>query len=346
MKDLVAREQVAANLRAVAVALAGGVAFDLLGVPGAYLSGAILASAALALAGVHGLAIAQPVRSAALLVLGIVVGTTVTDDTLASLPQWPASLGALAVAMAGLMVMLPRYFTRVHAIDPATAKLCAIPGALSVVMALADELDVDERRVAVLQSLRLAILMMMVPLMVSAGLGGVAPRPSAPPLPWHLLVMLFASSGLGALAARKLAMPAPFLIGPLIVSGILFGSGTLQGSLPGPLTAGAFLVMGASVGGRFAGIDRAYLASCVSASAGGISIAVALTAAVAWPVAAWLGIPFIQMWLAIAPGGLDTMIALALALGVDPAFVAGHQFVRLIGLFVLVPFLFRGAARG
>ncbi len=213
-------------------------------------------------------------------------------------------------------------------------------------MALADELDVDERRVAVLHALRLAILMMMVPLMVSAGLGGVDPRPPAPSLSWHLLVTLFAASGLGALAARHLAMPAPFLTGPLIVSGVLFGSGTLEGSLPGPLVAAAFVVMGASVGVRFAGIDRAYLASCVSASAGGVGIAIALTAAVAWPVAAWLGIPFIQMWLAIAPGGLDTMIALALALGVDPAFVAGHQFARLMSLFVIVPFLFRGAARG
>ncbi len=345
MKNLVSREEAAANLRAVVVGLLGGVAFDIMGVPGAYLSGAILACAAFALAGVRKLTIAQPVRSAALLVLGVVVGTTVTTETLASLPQWPVSLAALAIAMAGLVIVLPRYFTRVHDIDPSTAKLCAIPGALSVVIALADELDVDERRVAVLQSLRLAILMMMVPLMVSAGLGGVDPRPSAPPLPWHLLVMLFATSGLGALAARKLAMPAPFLTGPLIVSGALFGSGVLEGSLPSPLIAGAFLVMGASVGVRFADVDRAYLAACVSASAGGIGIAVALTAAVAWPVAAWLGIPFIQMWLAIAPGGLDTMIALALALGVDPAFVAGHQFVRLIGLFMIVPILFRGAAR-
>ncbi len=346
MKSLAYRAGIMANLRAVAVGLLGGVAFDLMGVPAAYLSGAILACAALALAGMRDLAIAPPVRQGALLVLGVVVGTTVTRETLASLPQWPVSLAALAVAMAALVTILPRYFTRVHAIDPSTAKLCAIPGALSVVMALADELDVDGRRVAVLQSLRLAILMMMVPLIVSAGLGGVDPRPSAPLLAPHLLALLFAACALGALAARYLAMPAPFLTGPLIVSGVLFGSGVLEGGLPGPLVAAAFVVMGASVGVRFTGIDRAYLVSCVGASAGGIGIAVGLTAAVAWPVAMWLGIPFIQMWLAIAPGGLDTMIALALALGVDPAFVAGHQFVRLIGLFMIVPFLFRGAARG
>lgn len=341
----VSRERAAANLRAVAAGLVGGAAFDLMGVPGAYLSGAILACAALALSSVRRLEIAPQLRSAALLVLGVVVGSTVTVETLASLPQWPVSLGALAIAMAGLVVVLPRYFTRVHAIDPSTAKLCAIPGALSVVMALADELEVDERRVAALQSLRLAILMMMVPLLVSAGIGSVEPHAAAPLLPAYVLALLLGLATLGALAARRLALPAPFLTGPMAVSGGLFASGSLEGSLPGPLVAAALLVLGASVGTRFAGIDRAYLASCMSASAGGIGIAVGLTAAVAWPVAAWLGIPFIQMWLAIAPGGLDTMIALALALGVDPAFVAGHQFVRLLGLFMIVPLLFRGAVR-
>lgn len=345
MIKAILQAKAAANLRAVAVGLLGGATFDLLGVPGAYLSGAILTCALMALAGGRDLEISPSLRNVALVVLGVIVGTTVTAETLASLPQWPVSLMALAVAMAGLVVVLPRYFTRVHAIDPSTAKLCAIPGALSVVMALADELDVDERRVAVLQSLRLAILMMMVPLIVSAGVGDIEPRPSAPPLALHLLVLLFAASALGALAARQVAMPAPFLTGPMIVSGVLFGSGSLEGSLPGPLIAAAFLVLGASIGVRFAGIDRAYLASCVSASAGGVGLAVILTGVIAWPVATWLGIPFIQMWLAIAPGGLDTMIALALALGVDPAFVAGHQFVRLIGLFMIVPMLFRGAAR-
>lgn len=333
------------QLTTLAISAAGGTSFALVGVPGGYLSGAILAGAAAALSGAE-LRVSQSVRNVALTVLGMVVATTITQETLRSLPQWPVSILALATAMAGLIVVLPRYFTRVHDIDTPTARLCAIPGALSLVLALADDLAVDERRVAVLQSLRLALLMVLVPLAVGLGMStGDAVQAPTPLLAWSHLLIVVVFSLAGIMAARKLGMPAPYLTGPMLLSGTLFATGTYDGRLPEPLVAAAFIVLGASVGARFAGIDRAYLMSCVGAGAGGIGISVALTGMIAWPAAVYLGIPFIQVWLALAPGGLDTMIALALAMGVDPAFVAGHQFLRLIGLFMIVPFLFRGARR-
>lgn len=320
-------------------------AFAWLGVPGGYLSGAILACAAAAVAGMNE-RITQRLRNVALLMLGVVVGSTVTAETLSALPRWPLSLLALGVAMAALIIILPRYFTRVYKIDTPTARLCAIPGAVSLVLALADELNVDERRVAVLQSLRLAILMLAVPLVVSMGveLGDSAQTPQ-PPISAPQLIALAAVAVAGFFIAQRFGVPAPALTGAMLISGALFASGTVAGRLPEPLIAAAFIVLGASVGARFAGIDRAYLAGCLGMSAGGITIAVLITALIAWPAAAYLDLPFMQMWLAIAPGGFDTMIALALALGVDPAFVAGHQLLRLLGLFVIVPFLFRRARR-
>jgi len=158
------------------------------------------------------------------------------------------------------------------------------------------------------------------------------------------LLTLACASG-GGLAFDMLGMPAPYLGGAILTTGLLFVSGVVSGQLPGPLIAAAFIVIGASIGARFSGIDRAYLASSLSAGLAGVVLAVGLTAAVALPAAMLAGAPFIQIWLAIAPGGFDTMIALSLALGVDPAFVAGHQLLRLAGLFFIVPFLFRDAAK-
>ncbi len=338
-------QTIAIQLRTLVIAAAGGVAFALIGVPGGYLSGAILACAVAALAGLEE-SISTLLRNVALLMLGIVVGSTVTAETLAALPRWPVSLLALAVAMAGLMIVLPRYFTRMHGIDTPTARLCAIPGAVSLVLALADELKVDERRVAVLQSLRLAILMMAVPLVVSMGVDLGNGAETAPPLvSAPKLLVLLGVAGAGFLLARRLGLPAPALTGAMLISGAIFASGAVTGGLPEPLVAAAFVVLGASVGARFAGVDRAYLGSCLGASAGGITIAVVITGLIAWPAAAYLDLPFMQMWLAMAPGGFDVMIALAIALGVDPAFVAGHQLIRLLGLFVIVPLLFRGEQR-
>ena len=68
----------------------------------------------------------------------------------------------------------------------------------------------------------------------------------------------------------------------------------------------------------------------------------AITSTFAWPIAHVLSLPFARVWLAFAPGGIDTMTVLAFALGLDPAFVAG-QLIRLLGLSLVVPFLFKRA---
>ena len=51
------------------------------------------------------------------------------------------------------------------------------------------------------------------------------------------------------------------------------------------------------------------------------------------PSAPWLlGLPFGQLWLAYAPGGVEAMAAMALALSLDPAFVGAHHVLRILGL--------------
>ena len=59
------------------------------------------------------------------------------------------------------------------------------------------------------------------------------------------------------------------------------------------------------------------------------------------PVAALTGLPLGQLWVAFAPGGVEAMAAMGLALGYDPAFVAVHHLVRLAVLFVIVPLFLR-----
>ncbi len=339
------RADLAATLHTLAVAAAGGVAFDFLSVPAPYLSGAILASALAALCGLEQ-RLPTSLGNAAYVLLGVVVGTTIDAETLRLLPRWPISMAALAVAMTALLVVLPRYFVRVHRIDPATARLCAIPGAMSLIMALADDLDVDARKVAVLHSLRLVILMILVPMAVGVGMTtGEADSATKPLLGVRDAALLLGLSLVGIPVAKRLRIPAPSFTGPMLSSAGLVVAGVFSGGLPQPLIAVAFVAMGATIGARFTGIDRGYLIACLGAGAGGILIALGLTGGVAWVAAAYLNLPFFQMWLAIAPGGFDTMTALALALDVDPAFVAGHQLVRLIGLFIIIPLLFRGTAR-
>jgi uncharacterized membrane protein AbrB (regulator of aidB expression) len=52
-------------------------------------------------------------------------------------------------------------------------------------------------------------------------------------------------------------------------------------------------------------------------------------------------LPFASLILAFSPGGLAEMSLIALALDIDPAFVATHHVVRIFLVVVLAPIAFR-----
>jgi uncharacterized membrane protein AbrB (regulator of aidB expression) len=57
------------------------------------------------------------------------------------------------------------------------------------------------------------------------------------------------------------------------------------------------------------------------------------------------GMDVVAVMIAFAPGGLETMAAMSVILGIDPTFVASHHVARLLMLTVIVPFLvLRGRA--
>ncbi|NRA87018.1 MAG: AbrB family transcriptional regulator [Rhizobiales bacterium] len=51
-----------------------------------------------------------------------------------------------------------------------------------------------------------------------------------------------------------------------------------------------------------------------------------------------IDLPFAQILIAFAPGGVEAMIAMALLLNIDPTFVAAHHIMRLFILIGLIPY--------
>jgi hypothetical protein len=79
---------------------------------------------------------------------------------------------------------------------------------------------------------------------------------------------------------------------------------------------------------------RLLLAGLVSTA-----IAVGVSGAASAAVAAVLDLPLGQVWVAFAPGGVESMGAMAIALEVDPVYVATHHIFRILLLFAVLPVL-------
>lgn len=327
----------------LAVGTAGGFVFFLFGLPAAWLSGPVVSVAGVSLAGVR-LSVPNGVRQAAFVFLGSTMGATMTPETLALMARWPVSLTGLAVCVLAIMAGCSFYLQRVHGYDRPTARLAAVPGALPYVLALAAESRGDQNRIAVIQITRLAALLIFLPGVLS--LFGYVPQSIAPeavhPVRLPEVALLLAGGAVGAFVFAKLKAPAASLFGSMVGGGILYGTGILSSAIPGWLLLPGFVVIGATVGANFTGIGRGYIADTLIAGLGSLLVGAAIALAFAVPVAWLLGLTVAQLWLAYSPGGVDVMTIMAMALGLDPAFVGGHHIARFIGLGFVVPVWVKG----
>ena len=220
------------------------------------------------------------------------------------------------------------------------------PGALSVSVGLAASGFGDLRYVTVLQSLRLMLITICLPPLI--GYAEVTPGASPPGDGLTLMqgALLLAGAIITGLVFERIKAPAPWLLAGLLVSGVTHGVGLVTGRLPDWVMFLGFAIAGAVIGARFAGVTLAELRRLGLAGLAATSVAIGIAALMGALVAAVSGLPFAQIWIAYAPGGVEGMAAMALALGYDPVFVATHHIFRIIVLIIVLPLLLRGMSKG
>ncbi|WP_186400129.1 AbrB family transcriptional regulator [Stappia sp. P2PMeth1] len=329
-------------LTTLAIGALGGGAFHLVGLPAAWLAGAMVATAAAVLSGVS-CKVPDRFRDLLFVILGLTMGAGVTPETVDRIGEWPLTMALVLVSVAAVLGATYLFQRRIAGWDRHTAYFAAIPGALSYVMILSLSYPrADTMRVAIAQTLRVFILVSLLPpIIAGSDPGGGGAVASAVPLEL-LPVSLVAGVGLVAgYLFQRLGVPAGWLTGPFFVSAALNASGALVVQLPDWLIVPALIGLGCLIGCRFTNIGLRDLLRLLLVSLGafavGMSIAVAISL-LAWSV---LGLPLGQLLLAYAPGGLEAMTLLAFLLDLDPAFVAAHQLARYIGMVLILPFVTR-----
>ncbi len=330
-------------LLALAIGAAGAGLAQWLSFPAPWLTGPALCVTIGALFGLP-LRIPDPLRNACFIVIGMTIGTSVTPQMVATAGQWPLSIAILFVAMLAIMAAGAVVLERGFGYDRMTALLGAAPGHLSFVLGLTTATRADTAAVAIIQSTRVLVLTLAVPFLVVAITGGDPgsglPQGTAMTLPVFAVTAIAAI--IAALVLQRLAVPAAFLLGGMLASSIGHLTGVGPGLVPLWLSMPAFIIMGTLIGTRFAGVGIGAIGRALAAAlvftmiAGLVAIAAGVGAALV------LGIPVIQMLVAYAPGGLEAMAAMALLLGINPAFIAAHHVCRLLLLTMLIPLAMRG----
>jgi membrane AbrB-like protein len=341
---LPARRVLIETAETLAIALAGGLTFTYLQLPAGLVSGSVLAVAAAALLG-------RPVRLPLLLAricyvnVGILLGAVVTPETLRGITTWPVSIALMMLCSVALILATSSYLRIVHRWDPLSALLGASPGAMAQVIALGSELGGDLRAIAVVQTVRVLLIVIGLPNGLAL-FGFVVPAVAVARGPADVsvlgqMILLVVVATSFAIAFLYLRFPGGLMFGALTGSALLHGTGTIHAVLPWWIGSSSVITLGALVGSRFANTTARMLLGYLGAALGSFAVSMAVAAVFVALVEYFFPFPVANVVIAFAPGAQDTMMVLALALHLDPVYVGAHHLAR----FLVVTFSVAFAAR-
>jgi membrane AbrB-like protein len=330
----------------IAIGLCGTAFAISIGMPAAYLSGPVVAVALASFLGFKPFIPAHLTQLAFVLV-GVMMGTTITPDVIAAIKTWPLSFIAVIIAIYILLYAAYWILKHLFGYDHNTAMLASSPGHLTYVLSLAATVKADIAAVSVVQSVRLIALTLSVPIIVEyfdlidpEQITMIGPMPFA-----ALLITVLASLALGLLFSRW-NFPAALLLGGVAISGSTHLGGIVQGGVPDWLGIPTYIFLGCMIGARFssftsADFRRALLAGLI------VTVAVVVIAGIfAVGVSHLTGVQLNAVMIAFAPGGLETMSAMAIMMHADTAYVGAHHILRLFFLTFLMPFVLQIKKQG
>ncbi len=312
----------------------------------ALLLGSIAAAIALAAAG-GAVAVPGPLFTAAQALIGAMIAWSFTPALFVEFARrWPLFLVAIAsvlVAAAGIGWLL----TRFRVLPGTTAAWGTFPGAATVMVLMAGDFGADMRLVAFMQYSR--VLLVALAASAVAHLFDVKTAAAvvvSPPLHLREVIATLGVAAASAFAALRLALPAGALIGPMVACTALQLTGLLSIELPRPLLALAYAIAGWSIGMRFTREILAHVVRALPRVVLSITILILVCGGFSVALAAITGLDPLTAYLAMSPGGADSIAIIAAASPhVDAPFVMALQVSRFLTILAFGPWLARLVAR-
>lgn len=326
-------------------------ALSLAGLPSPVLFGALIAGLVMALGARQVPEVPEMAFTGAQAVLGVSIGVLFDPDTLAGLRHdW---FPVLAVSLATLVVSVAAGFVlRLHrSVSAATGAFAMVAGGASGIVAIARELGADDRVVAVVQYLRVLLIIVGMPLVarfVFGSASGSVPGPASGDdagLLVNLLVTAVSVAG-GLLLDRWLAIPAGSLLLPLSVAVLISLTGVAGAlAVPDALQNVGYALIGLQVGLRFTRASLRAVAGLLPLAVATILGMIAVSAVLGALLARATGRTALDGYLATTPGGLYAVLATAVGSGSDVTFILTVQIVRLFVMLFSAPLLARWLRR-
>lgn len=317
------------------------------GLPAAVLIAALLCSVAFSLGGLP-LYMPRRLFQCAQALIGCTVAGSITSAIVSTVGgNWRVILLAVAATvLAGGLVGWTLVRTRI--LPGTTAAWGSTPGAASAMVAMAEAFGGDARLVALMQYLRLLVVVLSASLVAHFvfGAGPATPLPASPApagagaVIWPQVFITLAVALTGGLGVW-LRIPAGAMLVPMLFGSLLHARDLATLYQPFALQAIAPLLLGWYVGlgfNRRLLIDAFRLLPRLLLSS---LLLIGLCAILAGALVTLAHIDPLTAYLATSPGGLDSIILIAIGTQADIPFVVAVQTLRLFTVILLGPLIAR-----
>ncbi len=339
------RSQLPALALALVLAAIGGVLFSWMKTPLPWMLGPMTACCLAAIAGAKLRAPVQirPLMSA---VLGIMLGSTFTPEMLSHIGHWVVSLLFLGGYILTVAAIGYPYYRKVAGYDRPTAFFSVMPGGFGEMFVIGTSMGADPKAVTLSHSVRILLVVFTLPFLFQA-LAGVGTIDRARTAVWlgqvplQDLAVMTACAAIGWPVARWLRIPAAPLFGALVLSAVVHLTGLAKSQPPREVVNLAQYVIGCVAGCRFVGTPLREVVRGLGIGIGMTVIMLGTTIGFAALISALSDLDFPSIVLAFSPGGLAEMSLIALALGIDVAYVATHHIARIMLITLAAPLFFK-----
>ena len=328
----------------IVVSIPSAILADFFNIPLAWFLGPMLATS---VASLFGLNIKMPklVLSTILILLGLYIGNYIDKSLFSQMHQWAWTSLIMLIYIIISVLIVSKYLQKFSKYERKTSIFSAAPGALGPLMILAeDEKKADLSQVATSHLIRLIIIITIFPFIVNSFYDAeslkISEVISKDQNIIHLIVLIISSIFL-ILIFDKIKIPAALLSGTLLASGILQISEIATYKFSANIVDYCLLILGASVGCRFANKTFSEIARNAWHSFIATFLLVVLGLAAAFAASLVIDKNFFTLILSYCPGGIYEVAVIAIFFDLDPEFVSFHHIIRLLMILFIVPLILK-----
>ena len=263
------------------------------------------------------------------------------------LEHWPwFMVGVISTLLASSLLGV--VLSRLRVLPGTTAIWGTTPGAATAMVLMAESWGADVRLVAFMQYLRVIMVVLAAAAIAHfwLHLNSVSrPLPNLlPPVDWLACAQTLVVLAIAAFIGIRLRVHAGAMLLPMAAAITLHLGGWLRIELPPLLLAVTYAVIGWSIGLRFTREALRYSLRALPPILAAIIMLILICGALSWLLARASGVDALSAYLAMSPGGMDTVAIIAASSPVDVPFVMTLQAVRLLVVIAFGPRLARCVA--